>query len=134
MIAPMTTSTNRPLSPHLQIYNLPMTARMSITHRMTGVILQGGMVFLAGFLVAAAMGEEHYNLVMQWAAHPIGQIVLFGWAAAFYYHLCNGIRHLVWDTGRLFNVAQANLAGWIILLATAALTAGTWYMTRGGQL
>lgn len=134
MIAPMTAPRERPLSPHLQVYRLPMTAKMSIMHRMTGVILMGGMVLIAAWLVAAAMGEESYNTLMGWVRHPLGVIVLFGWSLAFYYHLCNGIRHLIWDTGHLFKLRDANLAGWIVLVATAALQWATWCYAAGGTL
>lgn len=134
MIRRMTTVNPRPLSPHLQVYRLPLTAKMSITHRMTGVILMGGMLLLAGWLIAAMLGEEYYAHAMALAVSPFGQIVLFGWAAAFYYHLCNGIRHLFWDMGFLFKLSAANAANWVVLLATALLTAGTWCLTHGGAL
>jgi succinate dehydrogenase / fumarate reductase, cytochrome b subunit len=129
----MTTDT-RPLSPHLQVYRLPMTAKMSITHRMTGVILMGGMVLFAAFLIAAALGEDAYNLAVSLAASPFGQIALIGWSAAFFYHLCNGVRHLLWDMVFLFKPANAFIAGWIVLIATAVLTGGTWYLIYGGAL
>jgi len=133
MIAFMTPDT-RPLSPHLQVYRLPMTAKMSITHRMTGVILMGGMLLLAGFLIAAALGEDAYNKAATLAASPVGQFVLIGWSAAFFYHLCNGIRHLLWDMVFLFKLKNAYIAGWIVLIATALLTGATWYLIYGGAL
>lgn len=133
MIARMTTDT-RPLSPHLQVYRLPMTAKMSITHRMTGVILMGGLILLAAFLCAAACGEEHYNLAVSLASSPLGQIALVAWSAAFFYHLCNGVRHLFWDMGFLFKLKNAFVSGWIVLIATALLTGGTWYLVYGGAL
>ena len=130
----MTTTHPRPLSPHLQVYRLPMTAKMSITHRMTGVILMGGLLIMAAFLVAAALGEQYYAMALSFAVSPLGQFVLFGWSAAFYYHLCNGIRHIFWDMGFLFKLKNAFASGWIVLLGTALLTAGTWYIAYGGSL
>lgn len=109
-----------------------MTAKMSITHRMTGVILMGGLLLMAGWLIAAALGEQYYAQAMALAASPVGQFVLFGWSAAFYYHFCNGIRHLFWDMGYLFKLPAANAAGWVVLLGTALLTAGTWFIACGG--
>lgn len=128
----MTIVNPRPLSPHLQVYRLPMTAKMSITHRMTGVILMGGLLLMAGWLIAAALGPEYYDVALAFAGSPLGKFVLFGWSAAFYYHLCNGIRHLFWDMGYLFKLTAANAAGWIVLLATALLTIGTWFLVCGG--
>ena len=44
----------RPMSPHLQIYDLPMTARLSILHRVTGAILMGGLLLVVVSLAVAA--------------------------------------------------------------------------------
>lgn len=118
----------RPLSPHLQVYRLPMTALMSISHRITGVILTGGNILVAAFLIAVALGPEYFNQIMKLVATPYGTGFLFAWSFVLYYHLCNGIRHLFWDAVLLLDEEKAIGAGWVVLLATAALTAGTWYL------
>ncbi len=120
--------TVRPLSPHLQVYRLPMTALMSISHRITGVILAGGCLLITAFLLAAASGPEMYDKVMGYAGTPFGTLFMFAWSFVLYYHLCNGVRHLLWDMVLILEEKQAILAGWIVLLATSALTAGTWYL------
>lgn len=117
----------RPLSPHLQVYRLPMSALMSISHRATGVILSGGMVLIAAFIVAAATSQVYYDRMMIYAMHPVGTAFLFAWSFALYYHLCNGVRHLLWDAVLFLDEKKAATAGWVVLLATALLTAGTWY-------
>ena len=121
----------RPLSPHLQVYKLPMTALMSISHRITGVILAGGLLLLMAFLVAAAAGQDYFNIIMAYARMDYGAWFFIAWAFAVYYHLCNGIRHLIWDTVHLLDQGKAIAAGWVVLLATAALTAGTWFLAGG---
>ena len=119
---------DRPLSPHLQVYKLPMTALMSISHRATGVILSGGCILIAVFLITAMLGPDHYNRLVAYARTDYGFWFMLAWAAALYYHLCNGVRHLIWDTVHLLEFGQAKAAGWVVLLATAILTAGTWYL------
>lgn len=123
---------NRPLSPHLQVYRLPMTALMSISHRITGVILSGGLLIVAAFIIAAAAGPEIYNLVAQYATHPYVTAFFFAWSFVLYYHLCNGVRHLFWDMGCLLDKETAITSGWIVLVATAGLTAVTWYVAANG--
>lgn len=118
----------RPLSPHLQVYKLPMTALMSISHRATGVILAIGNLLIACFLVAAATSQICYDKLMIYAMTPYGTVFLFLWSFVLYYHLCNGIRHLFWDTVTFLDQKQAIAAGWVVLLATAGLTAATWYV------
>lgn len=130
MIAPMTDlqkpNSSRPLSPHLQVYRLPMTALMSISHRITGVILAGGCLLITAFLGAAASGPEYYDAVMAFAVSWAGQAFLFAWLLVVYYHLCNGIRHLIWDTVHLLDKTQAAVSGWVVLAATVLLTMATW--------
>jgi succinate dehydrogenase / fumarate reductase cytochrome b subunit len=118
--------TNRPLSPHLQIYRLPLVALMSITHRITGVALSAGTILLVIWLGSAAYGPEAYDQVSAYLASPLGMIVLFGFSAAFYYHLCNGIRHLVWDTVRGFELTTVRRTNQLVILGAVALTAATW--------
>lgn len=124
-------NSNRPLSPHLQVYRLPMTAFMSISHRITGVILAGGCLLVTAFLASAALGPQYYEPVRAFAGSPIGTILLFAWSIVLYYHLCNGIRHLIWDMGFMFEKTQAVMSGWLVLLGTAFLTAATWYAALG---
>ena len=116
----------RPLSPHLQIYRLPLPAILSITHRMTGVILSTGTVLLAGWLVALASGPQSFGLAMMIVGHPIGQLVLFGYSAALFYHMCNGVRHLNWDRGQGLEINSVYRSGKIVLALSAGLTAGLW--------
>lgn len=104
-----------------------MTALMSISHRITGVILAGGCVLITAFLVAAAMGAQQYDAVMALAGTLLGQAFLFAWLFVLYYHLCNGIRHLIWDTVHLLDQKNAIIAGWVVLLATVLMTLATWH-------
>lgn len=127
MIAAMNEAKSRPLSPHLQVYRLPMAALMSITHRVTGAALAGGFVLVTLFLVSAAIGDDSYNMVMGYASSLCGMIVFILWSLALYYHTFNGIRHLVWDwCPSTVSKDKATASGWFILLASAAATALTW--------
>lgn len=121
------TKRNRPLSPHLQIYRLPLLAKLSITHRITGVGLSAGLVLLAVWLCAAAGGPETYAKFQGVAGSFPGKLVLFGFTAALFYHLTNGIRHLNWDIGRGFEIPEAYRSGKMVLVATAILTVVTWF-------
>ncbi|MBV9824397.1 MAG: succinate dehydrogenase, cytochrome b556 subunit [Alphaproteobacteria bacterium] len=119
-------SDTRPLSPHLQVYRWPLSMAMSILHRITGVALSVGTLLLVGWLVAAADGPDAYAQFQHLLASIIGRLLLFGWTVALFFHLCNGLRHLWWDTGRaldLRSVAAGNLA---VLVGTAVLTVAAW--------
>lgn len=117
---------DRPLSPHLSVYRWPITMTLSILHRATGVGLSLGLIVLAAWLLQAAAGPEQYQYFRATMATPIGKILLIGFTFAFFLHMGNGIRHLVWDTGSGFEIRQANASAWIVLMFTFLLTAAFW--------
>jgi len=121
-----TNKVQRPLSPHLQVYKLPLTGLMSISHRITGAGLVVGTLLIAAYLIAAATSEIHYNTVMSIATSKPGQIIMFLWSFALYFHMFNGIRHMFWDTGRFLQKAQAMRTNYVVLLCAVVATAITW--------
>jgi succinate dehydrogenase / fumarate reductase cytochrome b subunit len=123
---------NRPLSPHLQIYKPQLTSVLSITHRGTGVFLTLGALFLSCWLMSIANGPECYTALQQHVLAWYGQILLYAWVFSLYYHLCNGIRHLVWDMGHGLEIKTTYLSGYIVVAASIVLTIVTWCMVRGG--
>lgn len=116
----------RPLSPHLSVWRFQLPAVMSILHRATGVALSTGTVLIAGWLIALAAGEEAFALASVIMAHPLAQLVLFGYSVVLFYHMCNGIRHLSWDWGYGLNIPAIYLTGRITVAAAVLLTAGLW--------
>ena len=122
----MAADRDRPLSPHLQVYRLPLNAVLSITHRLTGLVLALGGVLLVAMLVAAASGSQAYQDLYVVATHWLGQIVLFGFTLALYFHLCAGIRHLFWDAGYGYELDTATRGSWAILIGAIVLSVLTW--------
>ena len=117
----------RPLSPHLTIYRWPITMTLSILHRMTGVALSVGLIAFVVWLEAIAYDAVPYEGVQAFMSSIVGRILLLGWCFSFFFHLCNGIRHLIWDTGRLLEKSQADTSAWFVIIATVVLTAGYWF-------
>jgi succinate dehydrogenase / fumarate reductase cytochrome b subunit len=116
----------RPLSPHLQIYRWRLTMALSILHRMSGVALAIGTVMVVWMLLAAASGEAAFQQFITCVTSVPGQVLLFGWSVALFYHMCNGIRHLFWDMGLGFEPKVAYASGYAVLAATAILTGLIW--------
>jgi succinate dehydrogenase / fumarate reductase, cytochrome b subunit len=118
----------RPISPFMfpTWYRFQITSLLSIIHRFTGIGLAIGSFLLAWWLVAVAAGGELYSATHAFIASPIGMALLFLWSAAFFYHLCNGIRHLAWDAGYGFEITEAYRSGYAVLAAAAVLTVLTW--------
>ena len=119
-------NTERPLSPHISIYRWPITMTLSILHRVTGVAMSVGLVFLALWLVQAAAGPEGYQYYRLAMSSLFGRLLLIGWSFAFFLHFANGIRHLVWDFGRGLEKRQATASAWFALVSAIVLTAALW--------
>lgn len=116
----------RPLSPHLQIYRPQLTSVLSITHRITGVALLLGTLVLAYWLLAAASGPDAYASAQALLGSWLGRIVLLGFTYALFFHLCNGIRHLFWDVGLGFELKAAYASGNAVIAMSIALTVVAW--------
>lgn len=119
-------SAKRPLSPHLQVYRFQWTMLLSISHRITGVGLAVGTPLLVYWLAAAATGPEAFDTAQVVVGSFIGRLFLFGWTFALFYHLCNGIRHMVWDLGIGLGLEEAYRSGLVMVATAATLTILSW--------
>ncbi|HEY0683649.1 MAG TPA: succinate dehydrogenase, cytochrome b556 subunit [Steroidobacter sp.] len=124
----------RPLSPFM-MYRWQYSNTLSILHRITGCALTVGLLLFVYWLVAAANGPEAYAEAQTVFAHPLTRVLLVGFSFAFFYHLLNGVRHLVWDTGHGFEKSKARASGWLVFLGAIVLTAFLWFLlVRGGAV
>jgi len=114
--------TDRPLSPHLQVYRWQISMFLSILHRMTGVAMALGLLLLALWLATAATGPEAYTRLRELLTTLPGLLVLAGLVFSLFLHLSNGVRHLFWDAGLGFEKNQYHASGWVVVVASLALT------------
>jgi len=118
----------RPISPHLGVYKFMYTMSLSILHRLTGCVATVGFLVFVWWLMALASGPDSYAGAMQLLSSPFAKLLLVGFTFSFVYHFCNGIRHLVWDTGRGLERAQARRSGAFVIVAAVVLTAlAIWF-------
>lgn len=117
---------DRPLSPHLTVFNQSYTGTLSILHRITGVGLALGAFLVVWWLLAAATGPGYFALVDGLLTSWLGHLVLLGLTWALCYHFLTGIRHLVWDTGKGFDLEQVELSGKAIVAGSVVLTVLVW--------
>ena len=124
---------SRPLSPHLQVYRWQVTMLLSILHRVTGFGLAVGALLVTWWLMAAVMGEKNFSDFHAFTHSVVGKLMLFGWLWSFAFHFMNGIRHLIWDTGRGFTIKQAANSAWFVLIASTICALATWCEAAGGH-
>ena len=111
----------RPLSPHLSVYKFKYTLMTSILNRFTGVGLSVGLLLLVYWLMAVASGAHAQARAARLLSLPLMKLVYAALIMAFCYHLSAGIRHLVWDTGRGLERAQAQRSAWLVVGVSIAL-------------
>jgi len=113
---------NRPLSPHLDVYRFGLTMATSIFHRITGCGLAASAILVVWWFLAAARGPDHFAFADWLLTSWVGGLVLLVSVISLWFHVCNGIRHLVWDTGAGFDIHGLHRAGLVVFGATAAMT------------
>lgn len=116
----------RPLSPHMSVWRWHVTMFTSIAHRVSGVGLYLGALMAAGWAVALASGPEAYGAYMGLLGSIPGKVVLFGMTVALFYHLANGIRHLVWDSGHGLDIKSANFSSVFVIAFAITAALGLW--------
>ena len=117
---------NRPLSPHLQVYKLPLPALLSITHRATGVFLAIGTILLSIWIISLATGADDFQSVKGFIGSFFGRLLLLGWTFSLFFHLFNGIRHLYWDMAKGLELKSVYTSGYVTMAAAAVLTLLVW--------
>jgi succinate dehydrogenase / fumarate reductase cytochrome b subunit len=120
------------MSPHLQVWRWHITMATSIFHRATGVALYVGALIAAVWAVSLERGPEDYATVMGLLGSWPGRVVMFGLTVSGFYHLANGVRHLIWDAGHGLDVKSANASSITVFAFTIAATVAVWaiaYMT-----
>ncbi|MCP4384099.1 MAG: succinate dehydrogenase, cytochrome b556 subunit [Hyphomicrobiales bacterium] len=117
---------NRPISPHIQIYQWHLTMVMSIFHRATGFALYAGTVLLAWWLLAAAAGRDHFKVINGLLGSWIGLVVLFGLTWSLLHHMLGGLRHFVWDAGRGLDKPERDQLALATIVGSGILTIVVW--------
>ncbi len=129
-------SVSRPLSPHLGIYRWRVNMLQSTLHRLTGLFLSLGALLVLWGLIAAASGGAAWAVFAGFWGSWIGLVLLVAWTASLWFHLCNGIQHLVHDMARNFGPPTRDRrfapaywsTGWFVIGASVALTVATWLL------
>lgn len=123
---------DRPVSPHLSIWRWHVTMASSILHRLSGIALYAAAIGFSVWLMAVAAGPEAYAPLGLLLMSPLGQIALYLVVAAFAFHLANGIRHLVFDTGAGMKPSDAETSAWFAILFAIVAPLGLWLLLSFG--
>ncbi len=121
-----TTTAERPLSPHLEVYTLSLTMIMSGLHRITGMVLCVGILLLVWWLVALSGDAGSFQTASNVLGSWFGRLVIFGFSWTLFHHLLGGVRHAIWDTGVGMDSPQREQLALATIVGSLALTALVW--------
>jgi succinate dehydrogenase / fumarate reductase cytochrome b subunit len=99
---------------------------VSIGHRATGVALYVGALILVGWAVSLAAGPGAYDLFRLVLGSILGKLVLIGITFSLFFHLANGVRHLVWDFGAGFQPKTADMTAVVVVAFAVIATLAVW--------
>ena len=90
------------------------------------MLLSLGLLWVVALFYALAQGDSAYA-AMQGTANwwPV-KVMVWGFIYALFFHLCHGVRHLVWDIGAGFEASELNRYAIIELAAALLLTLAAW--------
>ena len=123
-----TSGTQKPLSPHLQIYAPQLTSVMSILHRFTGIGFAAALCLTCAWLYTLSQGEASYLNFCSWLKTPVLKLLLYAVLASVYYHLLNGVRYLIWSIGEGFELRTVYNSGWLVASLVFTLTLLTVFL------
>src|ERR1051325_6638728 len=118
----------RPLSPHLSVYKFKYTLLSSILNRLTGIVLSVGLLLLVYWLGSLVCGPAAYTRAVALLGLPLFKLIYAALLVAFVYHLCAGIRHLIWDTAVGMERVQAYRSAWMLAIATLVISLVLGYL------
>jgi succinate dehydrogenase / fumarate reductase cytochrome b subunit len=95
-------------------------------HRISGIIIAFGALLIAWWFWSIMSGSSSYEVAFSFFNSVFGRLLMILWSLCTFYHLCNGIRHLVWDAGFALEIEQAYLAGKVVIIAALLLTMVAW--------
>lgn len=118
-------NSNRPKNLDLTTIQLPLSAKASILHRISGIALFFGMIFVLYALDMSLASEESFNQLKECLQSPVAKFITWGILAALGYHFVAGIKHLLMDMGigetleggRIASTLTLILGGLMIVLA-----------------
>jgi len=121
-------NSQRPVNLDLRTIKLPITAITSILHRISGIILFIGLVFMLYALSKSLGSEEGFADMKATLTSPLAKFIAWGLLSALLYHLVAGVRHLIMDTGVGETLEGGKLGSKIVIAISVVLIvlAGVW--------
>lgn len=118
----------RPVNLDLGTISLPVTAKASILHRVSGVFLFAAVAVLLYLLDLSLSGEAGFARAAQLLDSTLAKLVVWAVLAGLIYHSVAGVKHLLMDLG-IGETLEGGLRGARLVFGISAVlivAAGVW--------
>jgi len=115
----MSNNTNRPLSPHLQVYKWHISSLLSISHRIIGIINFIIIILISSILIFVGTDAQIFKMLSQ---SLIGKFLIICFCWTFSFQILNEIRHLAWDMGYGFDLKLSKITGILTIIGSFVFT------------
>ena len=110
----------RPVNHNPFKYKFPITALVSIGHRISGILIFIAIPFALSAL-SSIKGSPESFAELSLMISGFGGLILWAFLGALFYHLLAGIRHLIMDFGYGETKQVAKITAWILILLELVL-------------
>lgn len=120
---------SRPMFLNLFKMKFPITAIVSILHRISGFVLFLALPFLLWLLDQSLASPQSFASLEDWfSENTFVKLVFWLILSGFMYHLIAGIRHLMMDWGWFEELgpARKTSAAVFVLFGISAILLGVW--------
>lgn len=122
-------SKQRPVNLDLRTIKMPITAKASILHRISSVVLWVGMVFFLPAIYFSLQSESSYQMIIDLVTgNFFAQFVCWGLLTAYGYYTAATLKHIIQDMGHFEELESGKQIATVVLIIGVLLSVvwGIW--------
>ena len=105
----------RPVFLNLFQIKFPITAIISILHRVTGVVIFLSLPLLLWALQSSLGSKGNFTHLQECLVAPFAKIITWLIASVVMYHALAGVRHIIMDMGYAESLKSAKFTAYLVL-------------------
>jgi succinate dehydrogenase / fumarate reductase, cytochrome b subunit len=103
-------------------YRLPLAGRVSILHRISGLLLFVLLPFTLYLFEQSLTSELSFAGLKQFFSFPLVKLIVLVLSWAYLFHFCAGLRHLLMDTHHGVTKEGGKQTSTVVLVVSSLLT------------
>lgn len=118
----------RPVNLDLTTIHFPVTAIISIMHRLSGIAVFILLPFMLYLLQESLQSQESFNMLQFMLGHAWVKLIVWIFSSALFFHFMAGVRHIIADIGYGEEIATGRKTAIILMVLTviSTIVLGAW--------